>query len=307
MSVLTLFSAPKAFTDPRIRMIQENAIASWCRLPDVEVMLMGQESGLTDVARRLGVRHIPEVERNSSGTPLVSSMIGLAREGSRSPLLGIINADMIVMRDMVVAVRTMMHLRARFVLLSRRWDLQVDEPIQFGEEWEECLRRAARERGVLHRPAGSDLFVFPRSCYSDLPAFAIGRAGWDNWMIYNARREHWPVVDATPSLTLIHQSHDYRHLPGGSPHYAMPESDENIRLAGGEAAIRYTIVDATHTLSAGRLIHPRMSYLRFMRSAELFLRAVFFFLPASAVEQVARPKRWKKRLLRLLGIAPAPK
>ncbi len=177
MSVLTLFSAPKPFTDPRIRMIQGNAIASWCRLPDVEVILMGQESGLQEAARRFGVRHIPEVERNSSGTPLVSSMIGLARELSRSPLLGIINADMIVMRDVVAAVRTMMHLRARFVLLSRRWDLQVDEPIQFGEEWEECLRRAARERGVLHRPAGSDLFVFPRSCYSNLPAFAIGRAG----------------------------------------------------------------------------------------------------------------------------------
>ncbi len=126
-------------------------------------------------------------------------------------------------------------------------------------------------------------------------------------MIYNARREHWPVVDGTPSLTLIHQNHDYSHLPGGSPHYAMPESDENIRLAGGEAAIRYTIVDATHTLSGDRLMHPRMSSLRFMRSAELFLRAVFFFLPASAVEQVARPKRWKKRLLRLLGIASAPK
>ena len=32
-----------------------------------------------------------------------------------------------------------------------------------------------------------------------MPDFAIGRAGWDNWMIYHARQQGWPVIDGTPS------------------------------------------------------------------------------------------------------------
>ena len=34
MSLLTLFSAPKPFIDPKVALIQENAIGSWVRLPD---------------------------------------------------------------------------------------------------------------------------------------------------------------------------------------------------------------------------------------------------------------------------------
>jgi len=302
MSLITLFSAPKPFTDPRIAMIQNNAIASWTRLEDVGVLLMGEEPGLEEAAERHGVAHIRGVRRNESGTPLISSMLQLARDRSESQALCIINTDMIILADFVEAGRKMMSLRNRFVLVSRRWDLDVQAPIQFTDRWEDRLRWAVREQGVLHRPAGSDFFLFPRLIYRDLPPFAIGRAGWDNWMIYKARREHWPVIDGTPSLVVVHQNHDYRHLPGGEPHYSMPESDENIRLAGGEASIRYTIVDATHCLRGGKLVRPALTYLRFMRAVELFLRNVFFFLPPKTIEQVARPKRWKKRVLRLIGI-----
>jgi hypothetical protein len=101
---------------------------------------------------------------------------------------------------------------------------------------------------------------------------------------------------------VIHQNHDYGHLPGGEPHYTVPESNENIRLAGGEAPIRYTVVDATHCLKQGRLSRPGPSYRRFMRGVELLLRAVFFFLPANMIEEVSRPKRWKKRFLKILGM-----
>ncbi|HJQ15053.1 MAG TPA: hypothetical protein VJ830_09920, partial [Anaerolineales bacterium] len=80
-----------------------------------------------------------------------------------------------------------------------------------------------------------------------------------------------------------------------------PDTDENIRLAGGEANIRYTILDATHQMVGDKLVRPKMSYLRFMRGVELFLRRIFFFLPAATIENVARPKRWKKRIMKIFG------
>ena len=315
MPLITFFSAPKPFTDPHIAMIQRNAIKSWTLLPDVDVILLGEETCLAEAARELNVKHIPNVASNESGTPLISSMFQLARENSNSDLLCIINADMILMPDFVEAARTILYggrvgagfsrpvsrpHHDNFVLLSQRWDLDITQPIEFTEGWQNRLSSIVHRQGSLHRPAGSDFFLFPKSCYTDIPNFTIGRAGWDNWMIYKARKERWPVIDSTPSIIIVHQNHDYGHLPDGKPHYEHSDTNENIRLAGGQANVRYTLLDSTHQLAeGGKLSHPKMTSLRFVRKLELFLRAVFFFLPENMIESIARPRRWKKRFQKL--------
>src|SRR6185503_111473 len=123
MSLITLFSAPKPFTDPHIAMIQRNAIKSWTLLPDVDVILLGEETGLAETAREFNVKHIPDVARNESGAPLISSMFQLARENSHTELLCIVNADMILMSDFIEAAKQAARLKDKFVLLSQRWDL----------------------------------------------------------------------------------------------------------------------------------------------------------------------------------------
>jgi GT2 family glycosyltransferase len=301
MTLITLFSAPKPFTDPHIAMIQRNAIKSWTLLPDVEVILLGEEKGLAKAAKEFGVNHIRDVARNKGGVPLISSMFQLARENSNSDLLCIVNTDMILLPDFVEAARRSRMLRDKYVLLSQRWDYDIESPLEFAEGWETQLRESVRKQDQLHRPAGSDFFLFPKSCYEDVPDFTIGRAGWDNWMIYKARKEGWPVIDCTPSVMIVHQNHDYSHLPEGKPHYQHPETNENIRLAGGQANIRYTILDSTHQLVDGKLTRPKMTSLRFTRKIELFLRAIFFFLPEDRIESIVRPKRWKKRLKKFFG------
>jgi hypothetical protein len=119
----------------------------------------------------------------------------------------------------------------------------------------------------LHRPAGSDYFVFPRSAFAKIPDFAIGRAGWDNWMIYHARQQGWPVIDSTPSVMIVHQSHDYSHLPGSKPHYDLQESQQNMALAGGNAHM-YMVLDADRQLVDGRLKPPSLTAPRLVRAVE---------------------------------------
>ena len=280
-------------------MIQRNAIKSWTLLPDVEIILLGGEDGLAEVVREFKVKHVPNVACNESGTPLISSMFQMARENSNSELLCIINADMILMPDFVEAAKQAVKLKEKFVLLSQRWDYDIAASLDFAEGWESQLRESVRKQNQLHRPAGSDFFLFPKSCYQDIPNFIIGRAGWDNWMIYKARQQKWPVIDCTPSVMIVHQNHDYSHLPGGKSHYEHPDTNENIRLAGGQANIRYTILDSTHQLADGKLVRPKMTSMRFTRRFELFLRSIFFFLPEKMVENIARPKRWKKRIKKI--------
>ena len=196
-------------------------------------------------------------------------MFDLARRHSTSPLLGCVNADILLMPDVVQGALDTARQAEKFLIVGQRWDLDVRDPLEFTPGWPERLRLRARTQGKLHRASGSDYFIFPRGCFMDMPAFAIGRAGWDNWMIYAGRRYGWPVVDATPSILIIHQNHDYSHLPGGQPHYRLPETFENIRLAGGKRAI-FELQDVNRQLVQGRLRPVPFSWARFWREVEIF-------------------------------------
>jgi hypothetical protein len=270
MTTLTIFTAPKPFTDPHIDTIQRNAIRSWIHLGDgVKVFLVGEESGMGEAAADLGVEHLPDVERNDQGTPLVSSIFELARRNSTSPLLAYVNADILLLPDILSVAQYIANQVEKFLVVGQRWDLDVRQEMDFSDSWDDRLRQDVTSRGRLHPPGGSDYFVYPRACFTDIPPFAIGRAGWDNWMFYNARQHGWPLINATSDLMIIHQDHDYSHLPGGQPHYRLPETGENIRLAGGRRVI-FTLQDADCALVDGQIQRIPLKGSKFIREIETY-------------------------------------
>lgn len=268
---LTIFSAPKPFVDSHIATIQRNAIQSWLHLgPEVQVLLVGQETGLEEAARELGVPLLADVRRNEAGTPLVSSIFELARQASDSPVLLYVNADILLLPEVVAGVRQVAAQADEYLVVGQRWDLDMRQPLDFSPGWENRLKQDMQQRGSLHLPSGSDYFIFPRQLFRQMPDFAIGRAGWDNWMIYYARRQGWLVVDGTPSIPIIHQNHDYRHLPAGKPHYELPESQHNTAMAGGSANL-YMVLDSHRQLRDGRLRRPKPTPTWLLRRGEILL------------------------------------
>ncbi|MBN2147143.1 MAG: hypothetical protein JW726_07125 [Anaerolineales bacterium] len=297
---LTIFTAPKPFTNPHIATIQRNAIQSWIQLGGVPVILIGNETGLVEVADEFGILHLPQVACNAQGTPLVSDIFALARQYSDTPLLAYVNADMILLPDFLMAAEQVAHQAEQFLIVGQRWDLDIREAMDFSPGWQTRLQEDVQRRGRLHPPGGSDYFIFPRSCFSQIPAFAIGRAGWDNWMFYHARVQRWRVVNATDAITAIHQDHDYSHLPNGQPHYRLPETAENVRLGGGPRTT-FTLHDADYTLAEGQVAKIPLKGSRLWREIETFplvslrsmaLGEVFYtiFHPTKAF------RHWKARL-----------
>lgn len=308
MPLITLFSAPKPFTDPHIATIQHNAIDSWKALgEDVEVLLLGEEAGLQQAAAELGVRHIPELERNADGTPLISSMFSRAAMHGRGELMMIINADIILMPDILAAARCALDTGENFLLMGRRYDMDVTAGIQFTEGWQARLQSEVEAKGELHKAKGSDYFIFRRDAFPAFPPFAIGRAGWDNWTIYHARKQGWLVVECSEAVMVVHQQHDYHHLPGGKIHYTLPESDENLRIAGGKRHI-FTLQDANYRMDSRlRIVKMGFSPVRCLREFEILpvlrwdrpqINDLFFYL--------ANPKKFIRhkfpRLAKTLGI-----
>jgi len=215
----------------------------------------------------LGATQLARVKRNSWGTPLVSSIFHLAREASESPFLAYVNADILLTPDFLRITKLVASQIKHFLIVGQRWDLDVTQPVVFDEGWDQNLRERTKQEGNLHPPAGSDFFIFPRTHFMDLPDFAIGRAGWDNWMIYKALQSGWHVVDATSSLMIIHQNHDYGHLPGGVPHYDLEETTINATIGGGHGNMFMTL-DTNYELINGNICRPRWTQERILRRLE---------------------------------------
>jgi len=267
---LTIFTAPKPFANPHIATIQWNAISSWKALGnDVEIVLLGNDAGIRETANELGIRHIGEVRCNALGTPLISSLFDLARQESQTPFYMIINTDIILFPECLTSLAKVKTQADQFLIIGQRWDLDVKEKLDFSAGWQEKLKQRLNAEGRLHPRGGSDYFIFPAACYQSVPDFAIGRAGWDNWMIYEARRRGWKAIDGTKDIQIIHQDHDYSHLPNGQPHYRLPETFENVRLAGGARTI-FTLLDTDYILEKNKVKRYPGNWQKFWREVEIF-------------------------------------
>jgi hypothetical protein len=267
MPYLTIFTAPKPFTNPHIRTIQRNAIQSWMQLDDVSVILVGEEAGLAETAEEFGLLHLNRIARNDKGTPLVSSVFSLARQAADNPLLCYVNADMILMPDLLAAIKYVQAQLTSFLMVGQRWNLDITQPLEFKTGWDDVLRDQAITRGEFYTPWGVDFFVFPREQYTQVPDFAIGRPAWDNWMLYHAHSQSWLTVDVTRSVMVIHQNHDYSHLPGNKPPYGSDEAKQNLILAGGRRC-KFNIMDTDRELIDGQVCRPLFNLGRVFRRME---------------------------------------
>lgn len=252
--MLTIFSIPKPFEN-HIGVIQRNALQSWLLLdPSCEVFLCGNETGIEETAAEFGAKWIPNLDRNEYGTPLLNSAFGQVQQLAQNKLLCYVNADIILLRDFMSLVRNIQ--LKNFLLVGQRWDIDISFPWDFTHlDYGAQLQKYVADNGKLHPPSGSDYFVFSRdSILAELPPFAVGRPGWDNWFIYNARKHNIAVIDVTDSAMVIHQNHGYNHVSNNlNEAWNGSEADQNRKLAGGWDKI-FTLHDATHVMSSNTLL-----------------------------------------------------
>ena len=261
-SELTIVAVPKAFRG-HSGVIQQNALDSWLHLPaEVQVLILGSGDGVAEAAAAACAQHLPVVAVSDFGTPLFDDVLRQAEAASNAPLICFVNADVILLADLVPAIRCMQKRMERFLIVGRCWDLHVNEPLDFSADGAVTVRRMIRDAGRRRPKEAADYFLFPKGLFGRVPPLAVGRARIDNWLLWRARDLDVAVVDATSAITAIHQEHDYEHVPGGKGWaYAGPEAQRNQQLAGGDRGF-YTLRDATHFLTTDGI---RRNFLAFAR------------------------------------------
>jgi hypothetical protein len=252
--MLTLFTIPKPFRG-HIGTIQRNAILSWKHLcPQPQIVLLGDEDGIADIALSQNLQHVPRIARNEFGTPLMSDAFAIAHRLAAHDILCYINADILLLGNFLDAVGRVARKFDKFLAVSRRVNVDIEQPIDFCPGWEAQFKENFVARGTLGLDSCIDAFVFPKTIFQRVPDFAIGRLWFDHWFIRAARRARLPVVELSLSSPLIHQNHDYNHVQGSiEAIWLSQESQRNLKLYG-KIFHDYTLSDATHRLLPDGLI-----------------------------------------------------
>ena len=283
--MLTIFTTAKPFRG-HIRIIQRNALQSWKALhPEIEIILFGADEGAAETAQEFGLRHEPQVERNEWGSKRLDYLFAQAQTIARNEILCYINCDIILMQDFWRAIERVRAIHLEFLMVGRRWDTDIREPLQFqsrerqspywrprdpqAPHWEDDLRNLALRHGRKCSAEWIDYFAFSRGLYGpDMPPFVL-RVFWDNWLVWKALDARKPVIDASRAVMAVHQNHDYSYHPQGKAGiWSGEEAGLNGQLAGGWRHLR-TIADATEVLPPEKL---KRNALRHWSTAKRYAR-----------------------------------
>ena len=256
--MITFLTTAKPFVgDDRRR--QLNAIRSWRSLsPDVEILLFGDGDGYEDVAREEHLTRIRDVPCSEEGCPRIDGMLSLAAQHARHATRAYVNCDIVLLPDLLTAAGRVHEAGIdSYLMVSQRWDMRCDGEIVFDDDWARRILRARDEEGHLKKVTAIDMFLYRGDLWEELPPLFVGRAYYDEYLIFYCRSRRVPVIDATCAVTLIHQAHEYKHVVGGMAHvWEGPEAQQNLRIAGGLHHM-FTIADADRRLTSRGLVRNR--------------------------------------------------
>ena len=171
------------------------------------------------------------------------------KEYAKFNIVDQVNADIILSNDFVKTINKVCLLfeKSPFLMVRRRWDLDVRKAIKFDSQgmWFQKLINRLPIEGKLYGMSGIDYLFDPQP-------FVVGRPGFDSWLVYKARLNKIPVIDATQLITIIHQNHDYPLKREESFHI---ECERNFKLVGGYWSA-FSLRDANKLLDENGIKNP---------------------------------------------------
>lgn len=209
--MITIFASPKNF-EGVFNHIQKNALNSWRSLGNnIQIIILGDSQGSKENAKMINALYIPDVKSSKSGVPYLSDMFLKAKKYSKYDILTFINADIILPKNFLdIVSKVYSQYSNKFLLVGHRWDLEVNKHLDYRNNneiagfWEH-----AKINSKKHPESGIDYFVFKKSMFKKVPDFVIGRPGYDNWLIWKARRQFVPLIDISNDIFALHQNHHF--------------------------------------------------------------------------------------------------
>ena len=280
MPSLTIFCAPKPYMDDPSKCEQRRALLSWLRLsPAIKVVLLGEDPSFRALQAEFPgfVSVEPNLDFNFRGVPQFHSMIARA-EAADTAFSMVINADIILLNDLMPAIQRVASNFDNWMLTASRWDVAEGFPFNFEgtssqvhnlatSEFDTSVRKYVRANGSLHTYGGVDFWLWNKSpvpLFSGaMPPFTFGRAKYDNWLTHEVVAAGLrDMVDASDAVTSVHVAHSYSHVSvskgaaakvdAGKSFWSLRKQSsweifQNIHLAQSYGTYRNQLGTALHT------------------------------------------------------------
>jgi hypothetical protein len=262
--MITIFSIPKPF-EGHIGIIQENAIRSWNNI-GFEIILFGNEKGVAEIAKKYNAIHYPDISLNEYGTPYLDTIFSMANQIASSEILCYCNADILLFGGMIVAIKSLKSkIPEGFLVVGERWNYTTFESLDTRDS--KVFLNIVLNHTLQPIP-GLDYFLFPKGMIKKMPPFVVGRAGWDNWLIYDTRKRGIPVINATAAIAAVHQDHTYNHVPGQSSDTwkGSPESRANLNLVKNRYIYLWELSDSNYWMNRHGEMEEIKSYQTFFQN-----------------------------------------
>lgn len=252
--MIAIFSSPRPFKEEFDR-IQRNAIISWLNLSDIKIFLFEDEEGTTKkICDEYNLNYLDEVKKNENGTPLMDNCIEIIKKKVDAVAIVQVSTDIILNKtfnDTILKINKNF-LNKTFYVVGQRID--IDKSFDLTKNnLDENFFKELKKKGNLHTPTAMDYLVFSRNFDIKIPPFAIGRPGWDSWLVSYCKKNKIPVIDATYSIDALHQNHSY---PTKKKNYFQSECDYNFKLAGGHKNLM-NIREADYIFIDNKIKKPR--------------------------------------------------
>eukprot|EP00727_Mastigamoeba_balamuthi_P012352 m51a1_g774 hypothetical protein (309) ;mRNA; r:584654-585654 len=239
-AVLTLLTTlkPSGAGTPT-RAAQVAAVRSWCSLRRTRVVILGTDEGVPEVAAASGCATVaagalayhPEYRM-----PMLDSAVRAAETLGSTAAVGITNADVVYLDDLVSAVEaliTQSPAGSPWLMVTRRWDWDVHNAptlLPPAPGWQKALRDDVAQTGkqVAESAWAIDTYVWSRGFWEGLEVrpLMLGAPAWDNWLLHAATSAGRMTVDVSGVVVAVHQNHEYARQ--GARHTAIRKENERI-------------------------------------------------------------------------------
>ena len=253
-------TAPKKFIG-NVGIIQRNAIQSWINVFGSEnIYLFGDDETAVN-ARLLGVNYA-RPEYSNTKVPLFDSIAESCQKVD-CDYISYVNSDIVFVENFDnIIFKLNQFLGKKIFITGRRINTNLNEEIDFAGDWQKKIRLLASE-GIIAPPEWIDYFIFHKNIIQNLPPLRIGRAGFDNYIIYLMKKRYVPIIDTTGTILALHQTHSYFHHPQGQKGVWYGEdAKENLRISGGYHT--YLSLDDADYIYRDNILkknRPKLSYI----------------------------------------------
>ena len=242
----TLFTTPRPLLG-QYKVIQTNALKSWSLLnpkPTKTVVFADRDKEgdlAVDLAGDLAFSVEPILRRSPRNVPLLSDLFPRAQQ--MGDVACYTNADIILTNDLLPALDAVAAKFDTFLAVSGRLNVQVLDYIDFSTDWLSALHQKIREQGSRMPECAIDLFAWRGDVFGTIPDYAIGRYRWDNYLMGAPLTRGVPVIDISPVVTLIHQTH--AQCP-----WEDPDATANFAIEAPACGLK----DSSHTLTKDGIV-----------------------------------------------------